>query len=919
MLDYCRMASKEKFVIFDGNALLHRAYHALPPLTTSDGRLINAAYGFTSIFLKVLKELRPTYVAVTFDRKEPTFRHQVFKEYKAQREKKPQELYDQIDIIKEIVAAFGVPIYEAKGFEADDVIGTVTKLVGKAGLENVIVTGDLDTLQLVDDLTAVYTLRKGMSDTVVYDIQAVKERYGLLPEQLIDYKTLRGDPSDNIPGIKGIGEKSAAELIAKFGSVKSLYASLKKNDDQAKKLSDRVKELLRQGANDIELSNNLVTIVRDVPIKFNLADCRLQSFDLGKIAELFHKLEFKTLLARLPELSKKLSLPTDEVEVKKVEAVNNSKYLLVDNNEQLSELVSKLEKAQQVAIDTETSSLDSRHADLIGISLAYDEKSAYFVTAKLIGTAAWKKFGEILSKDKLFKIMHNAKFDIHVLHHAGINVTKVDFDTLVGAYLIKGGERVLDLKSLVYQEFGKSMTPITDLIGERGKEQKTLLEVPIADVAQYAAADADFTFRLMKKFQPELEHEKMDKLFNEVEMPLVTILTDMEETGVKIDIAYLAELAREMQSKIIELEKTIYQQAGTEFNISSPKQLKEILFDKLNISPEGLRHTKTGISTAASELEKMRGQHPVIDHLFEYRELTKLLSTYVAALPQLVDSTTGRVHSSFNQTVTATGRLSSSDPNLQNIPARGDWGARIRRAFIAETGNRLISVDYSQIELRVAAHLSQDKRMIEVFKAGRDVHAATAAFIFGVDQDKVTPDQRRTAKEVNFGILYGMGAFGLAERTDLSRTEAKEFIDRYFKTFSQLKVWLDEIKDEARKFGAVRTLLGRKRNLPEINSGVAQVRAGAERMAINLPVQGTAADLIKVAMVKVAAKLPKISTTAKMIMQVHDELVFEVPAEEVDIVVKTIKQEMENAIELKVPVVVDVKVGKNWSEMEKFY
>ncbi len=915
------MPKADKFVVFDGNALLHRAYHALPPLTTSKGVLVNAAYGFTTIFLKVLKELKPAYVAVTFDRKEPTFRHEAYEAYKAQREKKPQELYDQIAIIKDIVAAFGVPVFEAKGFEADDVIGTVTKLASKDELESVIVTGDMDTLQLVDERTSVYTLRKGMADTVTYNEAAVYERYGLKPGQLVEYRALKGDPSDNIPGVRGIGEKTAAELIKKFGSVAGLYASLAKLDARAKKLPERLRELLLASRADAELARRLSEIVRDVPLEFSIEACRLRGFDLPRIAELFHELEFKTLLVRLPELSHKLNLSLSSGPEKAARAAKSKapkgEYKLADTPDKLDALVQELSRAKEFALDTETTSLDTRTADLIGISLSVRPKEAYFVSAGVLAdTRAAGKLRELLASEKVTKVLHNAKFDAHVLRHASIDLGGVAFDTLLAAYLLKGGERVLDLKSLVYQELGVEMTPITSLIGERGKGQKSMSEVDAQELKDYACADADYTLRLKEKFAPELAKEGMLGLFEDVEVPLVTVLTDMEEAGVKIDTKYLNDLAKTMRRDIAALEKDIYKLAGTEFNISSPKQLKEVLFDKLKISPGGLRHTKTGVSTAASELEKMRGLHPIIDHLFDYRELTKLLSTYVEALPELVDKGSGRVHSSFNQTVTATGRLSSSDPNLQNIPIRGDWGGKIRQAFIADEGNVLVSADYSQIDLRVAAHLSGDPRMIEVFKKGMDVHAATASFIFDVPQAKVTPDQRRTAKEVNFGILYGMGAFGLSERTGLSRVEARDFIDRYFKSFSRLKDWLEEVKEEARKTGAVRTLLGRKRYIPEINSGVQQVRASAERVAINLPVQGTAADLMKVAMVKAARKLPGVSPRGKMIMQVHDELVFEVPSNDAAKVAKLVREEMEGAIELKVPVKVEAKQGKNWAEME---
>ncbi len=911
------MPKGEKLVIFDGNALLHRAYHALPPLTTSGGQLINAAYGFTTIFLKVLKELKPVYVAVTFDRPEPTFRHEVYKEYKAQREKKPQELYNQIDIIKDIVKAFGVPIYEAKGFEADDVIGTITKQVGDIGIESIIVTGDLDVLQLVDNNTVVYTLRRGLTDTVIYNQEAIKERYGLSPAQLVDYKILRGDPSDNIPGIKGIGEKTAAELIAEFGSIESLYSSLQKNDARVKKISPRLREVLLAGAKDIEMSRQLVSIVRQVPLNFSLEKCRLKSLNLAGIAELFHKLEFKTLLARLPELSQKLDLSQSVLLPTAVKPKISGQYHLVKEAKSVIRMVKKLSSAKILAVDTETSSLDVRHAELVGISLSAREGEAYFIPAMLFKGEVREKVAGLLGNKKLKKVLHNAKFDIHVLKKADLPLVGLKFDTLLAAYLLKGGERVLDLKTLVYQEFGQQMTPITTLIGQKGKGQLSLSQVPLEEVALYACADADYTLRLAHKFQPELKKEGMQNLFEGVEIPLVGVLVDMEQAGVKMDTIYLNELAKVMQSKINKLKNDIHELAGEDFNISSPKQLKEVLFEKLKISPEGLRHTKTGISTAASELEKMRGLHPIIDYIFDYRELTKLLSTYVAALPQMVDKFSGRVHSSFNQTITTTGRLSSSDPNLQNIPVRGEWGNKIRRAFIAEDNNVLLAADYSQIELRVAAHLSGDERMMEVFKKGMDIHAATASFIFNKQQNKVTPDERRTAKEVNFGVLYGMGAWGLSERTGLGRGEAQDFIKRYFKSFSRLREWLEEVKEEARRTGAVRTLLGRKRNLPEINSGVAQMRSAAERMAVNLPIQGTAADLMKVAMVKIHEKLPEVSRQAKMIMQVHDELVFEVAKPDVNKVAKLVRLEMENAIKLKVPVVAEVRTGYNWAEMQK--
>lgn len=911
------MPQREKFIIFDGNALLHRAYHALPPLTTKDGTLVNAAYGFASIFLKVLKELKPQYVAVTFDRKEPTFRHKAFKEYKAQREKKPQELYDQIPIIKDIVSAFGVHVFEAKGFEADDVIGTLTKRAEEQ-VDCIIVTGDLDALQLISEHTQVYTLRKGLTDTVMYDEAAVEERYGLKPGQLVEYRALKGDPSDNIPGVHGIGEKTAAILIQKFGSIAELYQALEASDERAKSLSEKTRELLLNSRDQADLARSLSEIVRDVPLEFNLDDCRLRAFNMNKLVELFHALEFKSLLPRVPELASKLNLSVSEESLKPVgqTKVQGTNYQLIDSEADLVKLLDKLSSAKLLAIDTETTSLDARTTSLVGISLSSEIGQAYFISASLLGTAAWIELAKLIADKTVFKAAHNAKFDLAALAASGISMQGLSFDTLVAAYLLKGGEGVLDLKSLVFQEFGVQMTSIEELIGKKGKGQRTMDQVPVGELANYACADADFTLRLVNNFIPELAARGMADLFENVEVPLVPVLASMERAGVKVDSDYLGVLAKELKRDISALEKTIYNLAGEEFNINSPKQLKVILFDKLHVSPDGLRHTKTGISTAASELEKMRGLHPIIDHLFDYRELSKLLSTYVDAIPEIVDKSTGRVHTSFNQTVTATGRLSSSNPNLQNIPARGEWGSRIRRAFIAEQGFSLLSADYSQIELRVAAHLAQDKKMIEVFKDGRDFHSATAAFIFNIDATKVSPDQRRAAKEVNFGILYGMGAWGLAERTGMSREESREFIERYFKAYSRLAQWIEEIKQQAKSDGYVSTLLGRRRYLPEIQSGVGQVVAAAERMAVNLPVQGTAADMMKVAMVNIARDLPQLSPDSRMILQVHDELVFEVPEKDVTVVAQLIRKTMENALDLTVPITVDVKAGKNWSELE---
>jgi len=917
------MALRPKFAIFDGNALLHRAFHALPPLTTKSGMLVNAVYGFVTIFIKVLKEIKPEYAAVTFDRREPTFRHETFKEYKAQRVKQPQELYDQIPLIKEIIAAFRVPIFELAGFEADDVIGTLAEKVGHQtpSVETMIVTGDLDTLQLVSEHTKVYTLKRGLGDTIIYDQAAVEARYGLEPDQLIDFKALRGDPSDNIPGVRGIGEKTALELIKTFGSIEAMYIARKHHDARFKNFSAKILELVDTSKAEAELSKKLVTIVRDVKIDFNLADCQLRDFDISKLVDIFQKLEFKSLLARIPELQNKLDLAPVALSAsnKKLIKVNSGNYYLVETVKDLEKLLTKLHSKKIFAFDTETTSLNPWLSKLVGISLAWQTGEAYFISTcdTILKSKPWLDLVKILSDKKVAKVGHNLKYDVEALQQAGIVCENISFDTLVAAYLLRSGDRTIDLKSLAFQEFGVAMQHIEELIGKAGKNQLTIDQVPLEQVKNYACADADFTWRLKEKLESELGPMGLLKLFHDIEMPLVPVLVQIEAAGIKVNIKYLKTIGKEVKTELDSLEKKIHKLAGREFNINSPKQLKEILFDELKVSTEGLRHTKTGVSTAASELEKMRGLHPIIEHLFDWRELSKLLSTYVEAIPELVNQNTGRVHTSFNQTVTATGRLSSSDPNLQNIPIRGDWGKRLRQAFVAESGNKLVSADYSQIELRIVAHLAQDKKMIDIFKQGKDIHTTTAAFILGVDLAKVTPEERRSAKEVNFGVLYGMGAWGLAERTGISRDEARNFIERYFNTFKGVAEWIEKTKQAARDDGYVSTFFGRRRYLPEINSGVAQVRAQAERMAVNLPTQGTAADLMKVAMINVSRKLKESFPEVKMILQVHDELVFEVPANQVSEVARLVKQEMERAVELSVPIVVDVKVGDNWGEMEK--
>lgn len=897
----------KKFIIIDGNALLHRAWHAIPPLTTKSGVLINAAYGFTSIFLKIINEQKPDYICATFDMKAPTFRHEKYKEYKAQRVKQPDELYDQIPIIKEVLKAFDVPIYEKSGFEADDVIGTISdSLKDNVDLEIFILTGDLDTLQLVNKNTKILTFRKGINDIVIYDIEAVKERFSLTPEQMIDYKALRGDPSDNIPGVSGIGEKTAILLITKFHDIDSMYMNLDKSD-----LKDGLKNKLKDEKEKAYLSKELSIIDKNVDIDFDFIACSWDYFDKKNIEkdvfDIFQKYEFRSLLSKIPKQNINIENKSLGIEFKK-ENKTSKNYKLIDNIPDFNIFYKELIKYNTFCIDTETTSINVYDAKLLGISFCFKEGFAYYVSAK---KEFLEKLKPIIKKSKL--IGHNIKYDYKVLKLHEFLIDDLYFDTLISAHLLSVADRSLKLDDLVFSELGYRMQPIEELIGKKGKDQLNMKDVNIEDVSYYSCEDADYTFRLYKKYEKDLSKEKFVDLFEKLEMPLLKILSDMELDGIEIDVEFLKKFGIELKKRINKLTKKIYKCCGEEFNIASPLQLKGILFDKLKISTKGLKKGKTGVSTAASELEKMRGLHPVIDFVFEYRELSKLQSTYVESLIKQVDDK-NRIHTNFNQTVTATGRLSSSDPNLQNIPIRTELGKEIRRAFVARKGYKFVCADYSQIELRVIASLSDDEKMIKSFNQGEDIHSATAAEIFGKSISDVSSQDRRKAKEVNFGVIYGLGAHGLAQRTDMNFQESKDFIIKYFELYKNVRKYLDKTKEYAHDKGYVQTLFGRRRYISEINSSVPMIRAASERIAINMPVQGTASDLMKMAMIRIHAELPKISKKSKMLLQVHDEVVIEVPNDDVSKVSEKVENIMEDIFKLKVPIKVDVSSGKNWGE-----
>jgi DNA polymerase-1 len=903
-------SSRKKFIIIDGNALLHRAWHALPPMTTRDGLLVNAVYGFTSILLKIIKELKPDYLCAAFDRRGKTLRAEEFTDYKAQRKKQPDELYAQIPWIEKILEAFNVPVIDSKkaGYEADDVIGTVVTELGKKHPEihSVIVTGDLDTLQLVNNSTEVFTLKKGISDTITYDAKAVQERYGLKPKQLIDFKALRGDPSDNIPGVKGIGEKTAAELIKQFGSLEKLYQNL----NQAE-VSDRIKNLLTEHKQEAFLSRKIVTIQTDLPTNFKLADTKMEGLDEKKTLELFRQLEFKNLINKIPKEIDSHSQTKMEFLEFREKKNENFDYRLINNEAEFKKFLSELKRQKEFAVDTETTSLNVWQAELLGLSFAWQKDQAFYLASPNQG---WlKQLKPILEDSKIKKIGHHLKFDYEVLMQQDILLQGIDFDTLLAAYLLTSGARNLSLDDLVFAELGYKMQPIEDLIGPKGKGQLSLKNVPVEQVSWYACEDADFTLKLAEKLKPQLKEIADLGLLEKLELPLIPVLAEMEKTGIKIDKKFLSQLNQKFSRKIKTLEEKIYKLAGREFNVASPLQLKEILFDQLNIDTKGLKKTKTGISTAAGELEKLKDRHPIILLISEFREYSKLRNTYTATLAGEADERS-RVHTSFNQTVTATGRLSSSNPNLQNIPIRTDIGREIRKAFVAGHGKKLISADYSQIELRTIASLAGDEKMIAAFKKDEDIHARTAADINKIEIKDVSRQQRRAAKEINFGVIYGLGSTGLAQRAGISRDEAKEFIEKYFNNYPQVKKWLDETKKLAADKGYVETLLGRRRYLPEINSGVQMIRAGAERMAVNAPIQGTAADLLKLAMIKIHQNLPKVSQETKMLLTVHDELVLEAPDQDVAKVAKFVKESMENIYTLKVPIKTEVNSANNWGD-----
>lgn len=905
--------TKSRLLIFDGNAIIHRCFHALPPLSTKDGVLVNAVYGFLTMFFKSIKDLKPTHIVVTFDLPGPTFRHEASADYKATRIKQAPELYAQIPITKEILEAMGIQIFEMPGFEADDVIGTIATRARdiKPSVETIIVTGDMDALQLVNETTKVYTMRKGLSDTVIYDEAAVRERFGFEPKSLIDYKALRGDVSDNISGIRGIGEKTGMELIKKFGTIQNLYDAIE-GGVTAIGVTERIKKLLLEKKADAIQSKHLATIVCDVPIEFDFSKTVYKKVDRDVIFPWFQKLGFLSLLQRIPNesvVSAPVELSADPAEEKKEEIKKKTTLIVARDISKTRALVEKMLKQQEVAVYL----MKPLQQDLFGaavpvIGFAWDSQTA---VCEVHEEEQWDEIGRLFLDKQVALVAHDVKQLMHELALHGIRVNGEIFDVMVAAYLLQSGTRAHDLPNLV----------IT-ILGE---------DVPVAEWTYgdptRAARGAQRVWVLAEKLRSDLADKGFKKLFDEIEMPLVGPLVRMERYGIEVDSKYLAKLDKKLSSELEKISKKIYKLAGKEFNIASPQQVSEVLFETLELSAAGIKRGKSGsVSTAAGELEKLAGKHEIIDSILEHREISKLLSTYVQALPKLI-APDGRVHTTFNQAVVATGRLSSSNPNLQNIPVRSELGRDIRGAFVAADGYELLSCDYSQFELRIAAHLANDKKLIEIFDAGLDVHTATAAEIHGVSLDAVTKEMRQSAKEVNFGVMYGMGAWGLAERTGLSREEARAFIDKYMQTFSGVANYIEETKVIARKLGYAETMFGRRRYLPELASGVHQVRASGERMAVNMPIQGTQADILKLAMIEIDKLLVReygfgFAITAeereapvRMLLQVHDELIFEVKSGLMKEIEPKILDIMSTVVKLKVPVKVDSATGKSWAEL----
>lgn len=917
--------------LIDGHALAYRTYFAITlsgqQLTTSSGEPTAGIYGFASVLLRLLEQENPEYLAVAFDTG-ATFRNDLFAEYKATRAKMPDDLRPQIERIREMVDVFGFPRLEAEGFEADDVLGSIARQAAENGLGVKIITGDRDLLQLVNDRVIVNLAGSKLSEARDFGVKEVIETLGIRPEQVVDYKALVGDKSDNIPGVGGIGEKTALTLLQQYTNLDEIYAHL----DQ---IPSRVRTLLEKDREKAYLSRQLATIRTDLPVMLSLEKARTGQINVAGVEGFFQELEFRSLLPRLkklenrvvpaPSTGQQLLLFGEPLVTIGEPPPEDVAWISVQTREALAELCRKLENVSVLSLDTETTSTDPMRAELVGLSLAFEAGRGYYLPVghrtgeeQLPAKEVLEALKPVLTSAQVAKIGHNLKYDALVLENQGVSVAPLTFDTMIAAWLVQPESYNLGLKELAEAYLGVQMTHIEELIG-KGKNQLTMDRVPVSPVAAYAAADAEICLRLMPLLRERLEQVNAVRLFEEIEMPLVPVLGMMERNGVMLDVSFLKQMSHELTSRLLQIEKDIFRVVGYSFNLNSTQQLSKVLFETLKLEPPDRRKKTTSghFSTSAGVLEELRDRHPVVEKILEYRELAKLKSTYVDALPQQINPRTRRVHTSYNQTGSVTGRLASSDPNLQNIPTRTETGRLVRNAFIAATGYRLLSVDYSQIELRIVAHMAQDEAMLAAFRAGLDIHAATAAAIYGVELEQVTKEQRRHAKAINFGLIYGMSAFGLHRSTGLTLAEAENFVKAYFQQFPGVKAFLDGLRRQAARQGYVETLLGRRRYFPNLKSNAnPALRAREEREAINAPVQGTAADIMKLAMVRLPPALKEAGLGARMLLQVHDELVLEVPENERDETVQVVRGVMENAYPLSIPLVTEARWGHNWGSLE---
>jgi DNA polymerase-1 len=899
------MSEKKRHCLFiiDGHSLLYKSYYAIRGLSTRSGIPTNAIFGFAQMLLRIIREAEPRYLCFTFDSKTPSFRRELYPEYKANRAVMPDDLQGQIPYVFRMLDAFRIGYIIQEGFEADDLIATLSHQAEEKGWETKVVTADKDLFQIVNDRT--HILRFGPKEIEEFDPESVWKKMGVQPEQITDYFGLTGDASDNIPGVAGIGPVTASKLLKEFKTLDEVI-------DKADSIKNaKAQQKIKENINQARLSRQLATVIRDVPINFDLHDFAINMEITPELESLFNELEFKALLTSLKN--------TGEEQIK---AKRTVQYKIIRTHEELKEYVLKAQDASILSVDTETTSPDPMRCRLVGISLSCAPGEAVYIPLSHKETAAEGRqisldeatalLAPLFKSNDIKKCGHNIKYDIHVLHRVGLNLGNIAFDTILASYLLNPDKASHGLKTIVPEELGIFMEPITNLIG-KGKTSITFDHVPMSKAAEYACRDADVTLELMSHFQKQLAKVHLDHLFHEIEVPLIPVLEDMESRGIAIDTAHFEMLSRKTQVHLKQLEKECHELVGYDFNLNSPKQISKVLFEDLKLTPT--KKGKTGYSTDVTVLEALSQNHPLPGKLLTYRIFEKLLSTYIDVLPRLVHPETGRIHTTFIQTGTATGRLASRDPNLQNIPVRTPEGRAIRAGFIpGEKGWVLVSGDYSQIELRILAHISGDKTLIRAFQEDKDIHNLTATKIFGGIEEWITPEMRDIAKTINFGVIYGMSAYRLATELGITRSEAGKFIDDYFKTYQGVKNWIDHIIQEARTAGYVRTLSGRLRYIPDLKNSNRNIRAAAERIAINTPIQGACADMIKIAMISIHNRFNLENIESRLLLQVHDELIFEVPEREIDRISSIITEEMEQALPLDVPVKVGVKIGSNWSE-----